>query len=210
MTADRDANGFISSPIYCDHANENPSRCICQADCYCKANTCKNPDRWADHAPLGSTRPPARSHRAHYDAPGVPSVPPGVQCPTCARPVADHGMSELATCLLAVRTQAPRVAARPPRAPAAPPPAKSTALLYQEARVAQLAADLRAYEEKGEAFAAQLKDEQTRFQEMCDHVWGVTSKSIPEYDTTGRMTGGIYMDTCNTCGKIVQNERKRS
>ena len=29
------------SPIYCEHANECPSRCPCDNDCYCKDHTCK-------------------------------------------------------------------------------------------------------------------------------------------------------------------------
>lgn len=33
--------GLTNDPILCNHANENPSSCICEIDCYCKANTCK-------------------------------------------------------------------------------------------------------------------------------------------------------------------------
>jgi len=29
------------SPIYCEHANESPSRCPCPDDCYCKEYSCK-------------------------------------------------------------------------------------------------------------------------------------------------------------------------
>lgn len=27
--------------IFCAHANEVPSRCPCESDCYCKSHTCK-------------------------------------------------------------------------------------------------------------------------------------------------------------------------
>lgn len=30
------------SAIYCEHANEMPAVCPCDADCYCKDNSCKN------------------------------------------------------------------------------------------------------------------------------------------------------------------------
>ena len=33
------------SAIDCNHANENPYKCPCRKDCYCKENTCK------DHIP---------------------------------------------------------------------------------------------------------------------------------------------------------------
>lgn len=30
-----------TSSLYCEHANEVPSQCRCDANCYCKQHTCK-------------------------------------------------------------------------------------------------------------------------------------------------------------------------
>jgi hypothetical protein len=30
-----------STPVFCEHANEVPHVCPCDADCYCKDHTCK-------------------------------------------------------------------------------------------------------------------------------------------------------------------------
>lgn len=40
----KDANGFRTSAIICEHANECPAECPCPPDCYCKApgHTCGN------------------------------------------------------------------------------------------------------------------------------------------------------------------------
>lgn len=52
MTAyTKDANGFYTSWILCEHANECPSRCPCDDDCVCKA-----PGNMCDLAKYGSTR----------------------------------------------------------------------------------------------------------------------------------------------------------
>lgn len=34
----------MSDPTLCEHANENPARCPCPADCYCKTRTCRKTD----------------------------------------------------------------------------------------------------------------------------------------------------------------------
>lgn len=34
--------------VFCEHANENPSRCRCPWDCYCKFNTCKDKEAHAE------------------------------------------------------------------------------------------------------------------------------------------------------------------
>lgn len=31
----------MTSAILCNHANEVPSTCVCEPNCYCKENTCK-------------------------------------------------------------------------------------------------------------------------------------------------------------------------
>jgi len=57
MTLSRDKEGFIDSPIYCNHANEVPWRCSCDGDCYCKAHTCKARNSGlSDHEPKGIPR----------------------------------------------------------------------------------------------------------------------------------------------------------
>lgn len=33
------------SPVFCEHANEMPSRCPCDPDCYCKSHSCRQDDR---------------------------------------------------------------------------------------------------------------------------------------------------------------------
>lgn len=33
------------SAVYCEHANENPSRCLCDQGCYCKGRTCPSPQQ---------------------------------------------------------------------------------------------------------------------------------------------------------------------
>jgi hypothetical protein len=39
----REAQGeVIGSAIFCEHANENPSRCPCKPGCYCRSHTCKD------------------------------------------------------------------------------------------------------------------------------------------------------------------------
>jgi len=30
----------VTSPLFCDHANENPVVCTCASDCYCYEHTC--------------------------------------------------------------------------------------------------------------------------------------------------------------------------
>lgn len=35
-------NDISSSPMFCEHANENPNICKCPPNCYCKKYTCKN------------------------------------------------------------------------------------------------------------------------------------------------------------------------
>lgn len=59
MMLTRDKEGFIDSPVFCEHANEVPHRCPCDGDCYCKAHTCK-------HIPLGG--------RAAHAPLGIPSM----------------------------------------------------------------------------------------------------------------------------------------
>lgn len=53
MTWTRDANGFYDSPLLCEHANEMPAACPCPSDCYCKAHSCRSPDRAALFPPKG-------------------------------------------------------------------------------------------------------------------------------------------------------------
>lgn len=51
MPAERDADGVMTSSIYCDHANEMPAKCPCDSDCYCKKHSCASPERFAAHPP---------------------------------------------------------------------------------------------------------------------------------------------------------------
>lgn len=34
-----------ANPVLCEHANEVPNQCACDAECYCKGNTCGKPIR---------------------------------------------------------------------------------------------------------------------------------------------------------------------
>lgn len=45
-----------TSAMYCEHANEMPACCPCTLDCYCKAHSCRSPERWAMY-PIPSVNP---------------------------------------------------------------------------------------------------------------------------------------------------------
>lgn len=38
----------MKSATLCEHANENPAKCPCPNDCYCKAHTCKSSVNWSE------------------------------------------------------------------------------------------------------------------------------------------------------------------
>lgn len=69
-----------TSAMFCEHANEMPSYCPCTLDCYCKANACRSPDRWAiypiphdtfvhRHSPPRAAAPPPLNEPPKPEAP---------------------------------------------------------------------------------------------------------------------------------------------
>lgn len=81
-----DADGFIDSPLYCEHTNEVPCVCPCPGYCYCKPRSCANGRGLV--APVNTFLTPGGAEPSHWRE-GAGVTP---------RPVGEEGSPDIPTC----------------------------------------------------------------------------------------------------------------